>query len=96
MEWVAVSIATVIIVALVAAYHIVRMALGHEEKRMGIASGQGAPADVQRLEQILAATQAEVTKLRDRVQVLERLATDDDRRLAGEIDRLRSAEEARR
>jgi uncharacterized membrane-anchored protein YhcB (DUF1043 family) len=37
----------------------------------------------------LEAYQAEVQGLRDRVGVLEKLATDDDRRLAGEIDRLR-------
>jgi hypothetical protein len=34
-------------------------------------------------------TQAELEKLKDRVAVLERLLTDDDRRLAGEISRLR-------
>jgi hypothetical protein len=35
------------------------------------------------------ATQAELEKLRDRVAVLERLITDEDHRLAGEIERLR-------
>jgi hypothetical protein len=34
-------------------------------------------------------TQAELEKLKDRVAVLERLLTDDDRRLANEISRLR-------
>lgn len=33
---------------------------------------------------------AEVARLKDRVQVLERLATDKSRRLADEIDELRS------
>jgi precorrin-6B methylase 1 len=37
-------------------------------------------------------TQAELEKLRDRVAVLERLLTDDDRRLANEISRLQSTE----
>lgn len=32
----------------------------------------------------------EIQRLKDRVAVLERLATDGDRKLAGEIDRLRS------
>ena len=35
---------------------------------------------------------AEIQRLKDRVAVLERLATDGDRKLAGEIDRLRSGE----
>lgn len=34
-------------------------------------------------------TQAELEKLKDRVAVLERLLTDDDRRIANEISRLR-------
>jgi hypothetical protein len=38
------------------------------------------------------ATQAELEKLKDRVAVLERLLTDDDRRIANEISRLQSTE----
>jgi hypothetical protein len=38
---------------------------------------------------------AELHRLKDRVAVLERLMTDDDRKLAGEIERLRG-EDARR
>ncbi len=34
-------------------------------------------------------TQAELERLKDRVAVLERLLTDEDRRLAGEINRLK-------
>ena len=37
-------------------------------------------------------TQAELEKLKDRVAVLERLLTDDDRRIANEISRLQSTE----
>lgn len=37
---------------------------------------------------------AEVQRLKDRVAVLERLATDGDRKLAGEIERLRSDQRA--
>jgi cell division protein FtsB len=36
-----------------------------------------------------AETHAELERLRKRVAVLERLVTDDDRRLAGDIDQLR-------
>jgi cell division protein FtsB len=41
--------------------------------------------DAARLEQILAANTTEMAKLRQRVEVLERLATDDERRLSYEI-----------
>lgn len=35
----------------------------------------------------------ELQRLKDRVAVLERIATDDDKKLAGEIERLRRSEE---
>lgn len=38
---------------------------------------------------ILAENQTEIARLRERVQVLERLATDEDSRVAKEIERLR-------
>jgi len=38
---------------------------------------------------LIAEMHAEIVKLRDRVNVLEKLATDDDRKLASEIERLR-------
>lgn len=38
---------------------------------------------------VMGAMQAQIDKLTDRVAVLERLVTDDDRRLAREIDSLR-------
>ena len=38
---------------------------------------------------LIAEMHAEIVKLRDRVNVLEKLATDDDRNLASEIERLR-------
>jgi predicted transcriptional regulator len=40
-------------------------------------------------EAIIGAMQQQIDKLTDRVAVLERLVTDDDRRLAREIDNLR-------
>lgn len=74
---------------------IVHWGLRHEERKLAIQAGQHAgQGDTARLEQIVAANTAEMAKLRDRVQVLERLVTDDDRRLAGEIDRLKSEQRA--
>lgn len=70
---------------------VVRWGLKHEEKKMAIEAGGG---EVARLGQVLEATQTEMAKLRERVQVLEKLATDDDRRLAGDIERLRSEQRA--
>ena len=54
------------------------------------ARAKGTPNDVvAKLESIVAETSAEVAKLKDRVRVLERLVTDDDRKLAGQIESLR-------
>lgn len=72
---------------------VVKWGLAHEEKRLALKAHGGA--DVQRMEQVLAATQAEMVSLRERVQVLEKLATDDDRKLASDIERLRSQETMR-
>jgi cell division protein FtsB len=66
---------------------LVHWGLKHEEKKMDLKAGSG---DVARLAQVLESTQAEMARLRERVQVLEKLATDDDRRLAGDIERLRA------
>jgi len=73
-----------------ATLYVIRMGMKHEEKRMALKAGGGS----ERVDAILADTQKEVAQLRDRVQVLEKLVTDDDRRLASEIERLRG--EARR
>jgi hypothetical protein len=83
MESIAPAIASAVIVTVVFAYLIVRLALKHEEKRLTL---KAVPNE--RVEQILAETRKEMTKLRERVQVLERLATDDDSRVAREITRL--------
>jgi hypothetical protein len=72
---------------------VVKWGLAHEEKRMTLKATGGA--DFQRMEQMLATTQTEMAGLRERVQVLERLATDDDRKLASDIERLRAAETMR-
>lgn len=83
----------VVVVAMVAAFILIvtRMAFVHEERQMQAMKGKGAgQEELARLEQILTANQAEMAKLRDRVQVLERLVTDEDRNLASEINRLKS------
>ncbi len=92
MEWIAISVVFGLGIVLASTVQIVRMAIAHEEKRLGLQAGQ---ADIVRLEQIIVANQTEMAKLRDRVNVLEKLATDDDRRLATDIERLR-ADELRR
>jgi cell division protein FtsL len=49
----------------------------------------GSSSDIARIEKIAADAQAEVAALKERVKVLEALATDGDRHLANEIERLR-------
>ena len=86
-------IVVIVLVVLGFSLIVVKWGLAHEEKRMAMVSERkGAPAEVARLEQILAATQTEMARLKDRVQVLEKLVTDDDRRLASDIERLRANE----
>ena len=86
-------IIVIVLVVLGFSLIVVKWGLAHEEKRMELqASRKGAPAEVARLEQILAATQTEMARLKERVQILEKLATDDDRRLASDIERLRANE----
>jgi hypothetical protein len=65
-------------------YSIVRMAMKHSEQKLRIRHGAAAP------DPGVAAAHIEIAALKERIQVLERLATDDDRRLAGEINRLRT------
>lgn len=86
-------IVVVVLVVLGFSLIVVRWGLAHEEKRMAMKTSGGA--DFQRMEQVLAATQAELVRLRERVQVLEKLATDDDRKLASDIERLRAADTMR-
>jgi hypothetical protein len=89
MDYIVPGIATVVTVVMVFAYLIVRMALKHEEKRLTLkAQAKGGDAAMQD-------AQAEIASLKERVAVLERLATDEDRRVAGEISRLQSTEARR-
>jgi hypothetical protein len=50
--------------------------------------------DTEGTKRLLADNTAEISRLRARVEVLERLATDGDRQLAGDIERLRSEQRA--
>lgn len=85
MEWIVVSVLIGVAIVMTSAVQIVRMGLEHEEKRMALKAGMG---EAGRLEQILAANEAELAKMRQRIEVLERLATDDERRLSREISGL--------
>lgn len=79
-----VEVMFVAITGIIATFFVVKMGIRHSERRLELMHGAGND----RTEAILAATQQEVARLRERVQVLERLVTDDERRLAGEIRRL--------
>ena len=80
------SLAPVLFIAVLCffVYSIVRMSMRHSEQKLRIKQGAAAP------DPGVAAAHIEIAALKERVQVLERLATDDDRRLAGEINRLRT------
>ncbi len=67
------------------------MNLEREKIRAKAAMKQGG-ADVARLETLVTEMSSEMQRLRDRVAVLERLATDEDRRLSAEIGRLSAAD----
>ncbi len=86
-------VVVIVLVVLGFSLLVVKWGLAHEEKRMALKATGGA--DFQRMEQVLTATQSELAGLRQRVQVLEKLATDDDRKLASDIERLRSADTMR-
>jgi hypothetical protein len=59
-----------------------------QTERLRAKNGLGAE-ETARLQHIVAETSAELARLKERVQVLEKLVTDDDRKLADEIERLR-------
>ena len=60
--------------------------------RAKILAGQG---EIERLSAVIGDMNGEMGKMRDRLAVLERLVTDDDRRLSDEINRLRPRQPAR-
>ena len=49
-------------------------------------------AETDQLRGVVGEMHKDIAKLKDRVRVLEKLVTDDDRRLADEIERLRRTE----
>ena len=51
-----------------------------------------AEGETDQLRGVVGSIHEDVAKLKDRVRVLEKLVTDDDRRLADEIERLRRTE----
>jgi hypothetical protein len=55
-----------------------------KNKRAELLSGRGRADDA-----VLGSMQAQIERLTERVAVLEKLVTDDDRRLSREIDNLR-------
>lgn len=53
---------------------------------------QASQSEVERLGAVIGSMNGDMDKMRDRLAVLERLVTDDDRRLSEEIGRLRPRE----
>jgi hypothetical protein len=56
------------------------------------AQARGYDGETEALKGVIGEMHQDIGKLKDRVRVLERLVTDDDRRLADEIERLRRSE----
>ncbi|HOZ27033.1 MAG TPA: hypothetical protein PLH23_01840 [Hyphomonadaceae bacterium] len=56
------------------------------------AKRQGYGEEAEQLRGVVGEMHSDIAKLKDRVRVLEKLVTDDDRRLADEIERLRRTE----
>ena len=67
----------------------------HEERKLAIEAQSGSHASNALWDAKWQDGQAEVARLKDRVAVLERLVTDEDRRIASEISRLQPSAEAR-
>ncbi len=60
------------------------------------ARSRGAEGETEQLRGIVGDLHQDVARLKDRVRVLERLVTDDDRRLADEIERLQRTDSTSR
>jgi len=58
-----------------------------EREKIRLRAGRGGESE-EAVQKQLEDLQLDVARMKERIQVLERLATDDDRRLAEEIDRL--------
>lgn len=68
-------------------------AMRHEERKLQLKHGAGGE-EAARLNAVVDQLSAELVRVKDRLNVLERLATDEDRKLAGEIEALRKREAA--
>lgn len=75
------------VVAIICTFTMIIYSMRLKAMRDGVLPGAGSAADSAQLSSLTA----EVHQLRQRVEVLEKLVTDDDRRLAGEIESLRRA-----
>jgi hypothetical protein len=82
--WIAVSVGVSITMLAVMGIVIAALTYSYQRAKLGKPDPDIAP-------QLDEETRAELASLRGRVATLERLVTDDDRRLAGEIERLRPA-----
>jgi len=58
-----------------------------EREKIRLRAGRGGESE-EAVQKQLEDLQLDVARMKERIQVLERLATDDDRRLAEEIERL--------
>ncbi len=56
------------------------------------ARSRGLNGEAEELKGVIGEMHQDIVKLKDRVRVLEKLVTDDDRRLSDEIERLRRDE----
>jgi hypothetical protein len=79
----------VVLVAITSVTTIITTAMRMASRKYRYKDGFG---EVTRLDGTVGEMNAEITRLRQRVAVLEKLVTNDDRRLRDEIDRLQSDE----
>lgn len=78
----------IILVAIGSVSGIITSGMQIEKRRLKLKASQ-ADGEVEALKNLVADMHGEISALKQRVQVLERLATDGDRHLASEIERLR-------
>jgi hypothetical protein len=81
----------IILVGIGSVSGIITSAMEVEKRRLKLKASQ-ANGEVEALRNLVADMHGEMTTMKQRVQVLERLATDGDRHLASEIERLRRDE----
>ena len=79
----------IVIVAISTVGGIITHAMSLQARRLKARIANG---ETEELKGLVGEMHGEIRKLRDRVRVLERLATDGDRNLAQEIERLRREE----